>query len=1096
MSSPEWTAIVLTSKEKSYASMCISELQKRQAAGFISEKATIIAVEDPAAGVHGVGSGGATLNAMLVVTEHLSALKGQTVADFDNLLDARILVLHMGGSFTCDPLGKAFTTFAACRKSPNQNEELLCNVDCLLETMERLRQGAPPGVWICSTEMLLSLSSEPLNVDWSSFQDGIRVVAVKGSSSYAAKHGVYKLKDGSDEVLDLLYKAPEKTINDIAQKDGSVFLVSGIVFLCPQTCEKLLALTIVPPLNACTYLGLDDGASPFKMSLFLDIVRYLCPGQSQAESSYANGDLNNRARNLLQERMVGTRASAIILENAEFVYMPKIFKDHALHLFAESPLRRADVKSTSSRNVWSKRARTFIRGDIPDSCVVINSVVGSGVTCHKNAVLIHSHLNGLWSLDDGCYIQGLDDTTFKSHITHHVQSDIALQQFRIKIPRNSPDEDDAVRCIFTVFGLNDQFESSNQTSDEPIGTFCNEPWDNFFSRTLIETSELWAPGSPKTVSTALLFPVAMLNRDISVNDVLWMQPQQTPSATDLKEWRQAWRVSIETILSYSDPGQEQAWRHTMSQSIGLEVMQLTLNFPSMGAAGKKLASKSGLTESAWCLLPFFTECSQNPDAVFSCLDKVASETSSPGIAARALACCADMLGTLARGRGGLRSGPGRNQLFQDAFEHLETGNVKAGIKEMSVQRKHWMRSPELLIRAARHYESAAQILIRHAVMSARQFINTSKAEPMPLDKFMTVESAARIDLSGGWTDTPPIAYEHGGSVTNAAILINGKRPIGAKVKRIPELMLKLVMGSQVLEINHLDDLRNYTQPQAPGALLKAAFCCADIVSIDSDKTLQEQLKEAYGSGFELHTWSNLPTGSGLGTSSILAGVVMAGLWKCSGVKYEDNDLVHAVLHLEQMLTTGGGWQDQVGGLVGGVKIARSPASLPLHVQTELIPLEEEFLNKFSDHLVLIYTGKTRLARNLLQNVVRNWYARDPALVNNADLLCKTSEECYKAFQNKDLEKIGKCLDLYWEQKKFMAPGCEPGFVKKMMQAMKPHAYGQSMAGAGGGGYMYVITKEPHMSEKLEALVRKEVEGMDDVEFAEVKIDNVGLHYTS
>lgn len=48
--------------------------------------------------------------------------------------------------------------------------------------------------------------------------------------------------------------------------------------------------------------------------------------------------------------------------------------------------------------------------------------------------------------------------------------------------------------------------------------------------------------------------------------------------------------------------------------------------------------------------------------------QVASETSSPGIAARALACCADMLGTLARGRGGLRSGPGRNQLFQDAFE--------------------------------------------------------------------------------------------------------------------------------------------------------------------------------------------------------------------------------------------------------------------------------------------------------------------------------------------------------------------------------------------------------------------------------------------
>ena len=67
----------------------------------------------------------------------------------------------------------------------------------------------------------------------------------------------------------------------------------------------------------------------------------------------------------------------------------------------------------------------------------------------------------------------------------------------------------------------------------------------------------------------------------------------------------------------------------------------------------------------------------------------------------------------------------------------------------------------------------------------------------------------------------------------------------------------------------------------------------------------------HGCGFELHTWSNLPTGSGLGTSSILAGAVMAALWKASGKGYTKSDITHAVLHLEQMLTTGGGWQDQV-----------------------------------------------------------------------------------------------------------------------------------------------------------------------------------------
>jgi len=45
-----------------------------------------------------------------------------------------------------------------------------------------------------------------------------------------------------------------------------------------------------------------------------------------------------------------------------------------------------------------------------------------------------------------------------------------------------------------------------------------------------------------------------------------------------------------------------------------------------------------------------------------------------------------------------------------------------------------------------------------------------------------------------------------------------------------------------------------------------AFCCADIVSLEGEATLAEQLMAQHGGGFELHTWSNLPTGSGMGTS--------------------------------------------------------------------------------------------------------------------------------------------------------------------------------------------------------------------------------------
>jgi len=73
-----------------------------------------------------------------------------------------------------------------------------------------------------------------------------------------------------------------------------------------------------------------------------------------------------------------------------------------------------------------------------------------------------------------------------------------------------------------------------------------------------------------------------------------------------------------------------------------------------------------------------------------------------------------------------------------------------------------------------------------------------------------------------------------------------------------------------------------------------------------------------------------------------------------------------VLHLEQMLTTGGGWQDQVGGLTPGIKVGHSKAELPLKIDVTFLTVPIDALKSFSNQLILIYTGKTRLAKNLLQ----------------------------------------------------------------------------------------------------------------------------------
>lgn len=44
-------------------------------------------------------------------------------------------------------------------------------------------------------------------------------------------------------------------------------------------------------------------------------------------------------------------------------------------------------------------------------------------------------------------------------------------------------------------------------------------------------------------------------------------------------------------------------------------------------------------------------------------------------------------------------------------------------------------------------------------------------------------------------------------------------------------------------------------------------------------------------------------------------------------------------------------------------------------------------------------------------------------------------------------------------KKILAPGCETATIAKLMAASRPFAYGMCMAGAGGGGFLYVLTKD-------------------------------------
>ncbi|XP_051884438.1 L-fucose kinase isoform X2 [Pristis pectinata] len=1031
----EWTIIILTCQYKDSVYAFQRELEIRQRKGSIAPGVVLLTVGDPEAHV---GSGGATLNALLVAAEHLSARAGYTVVTSDVLQTARLLILHMGRDFPFDDCGRSFTCFPM-ENPTGKAEALVCNIDVLLHLMtHKLGPGSPPGVWVCSTDMILTVPSYP-DICWDGFS-GVRVVSIPGTVSYARNHGVY-LIDREGYICDIIYKGTEEKIKECALQDGRVPLLS--IFF-----DILLCMA--------RHIGKEA---------FVDGARRILQSGDITPPSTDAATMSS-ARAALWQELRGIPITAVLITDGGYDYMSLSPDDHIRNL-----TRRGNVSDcfVSRHVVYSKLTHPAL---LNENCSVINSLLDGETRVDANSVVQHCHLEGSIHLGSGCLLSGVDVPSSLA-LQRRQLCDVIIQGHHIRLRGLQ-------LRTFTIMGRLDdlQVPFSNRSS-----TFLNVPWSTFFERTGIKKEEMWAPSRlENNLLNAQLFPILHASEPIGLEDVLWLLGRQ--DGRDLRKWQSAWRLSMREILSCLDQQAELAWRQQLFLARAQHQVQSTLHTRR---------------DSSLCPLIRAAVCEGHEQQILHTLDTVAATTKDLGVAARALACVADVLGCMARGRGGLRSGPAANRTWTGAFRLLESGNVALGVEKLTEERSKWLSRPDLLVRAARHYEGAEQILIRQAVMSAHEFISMSKAELPPMNHWLVAECPARIDISGGWSDTPPITYEHGGVVLDVAVLVDKQKPIGAKARRILEPKLHLVMSrggreqGMPLEITcqSLDDLKDYCQPHAPGALLKAAFICTEIIQYPSQVSLRDQLMAGFGGGFELHTWSSLPHGSGMGTSSILAGAVVAALISAAGKSCDTTSLIHVVLHLEQILTTGGGWQDQVGGLVPGIKVGRSKPQLPLRVDIERIPATGEFVKTLNDHLLLVYTGKTRLARNLLQDVLRNWYARLPSIVQNTDALVRNAEECAQAFIKGDLSWIGRCLNTYWQQKKCMAPGCEPLAVREMMTILQPHVHGQSLAGAGGGGFLYLLTRKPRQKEAIERILRAS-EGLGNFSVHEVEVDETGL----
>lgn len=192
------------------------------------------------------------------------------------------------------------------------------------------------------------------------------------------------------------------------------------------------------------------------------------------------------------------------------------------------------------------------------------------------------------------------------------------------------------------------------------------------------------------------------------------------------------------------------------------------------------------------------------------------------------------------------------------------------------------------------------------------------------------------------------------------------------------------------------------------------------------------------------------------------------------------------LVLEQMLTTDSDWQDL----------------FEYQTDTEIIQyptlkwLPDVMLkNRYTqDVSMLYYTGLTRMAKNILQDIVKGMF------LNSRRQLCILKEigdhaiDTYDCIQKNDWDAYCRSISRCWDLKQELDSGTNPLQVESIINSVSDYLSCAALPGAGGGGYIYMIAKDEDAARRI----RKQL--LDSppnrlARFVKLDISDTGLEIT-
>jgi len=360
------------------------------------------------------------------------------------------------------------------------------------------------------------------------------------------------------------------------------------------------------------------------------------------------------------------------------------------------------------------------------------------------------------------------------------------------------------------------------------------------------------------------------------------------------------------------------------------------------------------------------------------------------------------------------------------------------------------------------------------------------------DQIVWGRSPVRIDIAGGWTDTPPFCLMEGGNVINLAIELNGQPPLQTYVRpsREPRVVLRSIDLGAMEVVETYEQLTDFMHVGSPFSIPKAALVLAGFGKGSGHQDLQSQL-ESFGSGIELTLLSAIPAGSGLGTSSILAATVLGALNDFCGLGWDKNEIGHRTLMLEQMLTTGGGWQDQFGGVLGGVKLLQTGRGFDQSPRVRWLPNDLWLQPEYRPCHLLYYTGITRTAKQILAEIVRRMFLNHGGELALLREMKEHTMEMYEAIQENNFQRVGLLMRRTWQQNQLLDSGTNPPAVKALTDLIDDLCLSYKLPGAGGGGYLYMIAKDSEAAARIKQILNTHRPNKN-ARFVEMTLSTSGL----